>query len=107
MGLVEIKLEELISSDLDSISGRKTGEDYAIKINLLKKVQDGNDFKIIISTKIKAINDSFIKGFFSKVFQELQGKVNIQEKFSIDGDKYFVDLFKRNFKILDSINKLK
>lgn len=104
MAEIIIKLEELISEGMDSISGRHTGQLYAEQKGILKNIEV-NTFKIIISPNIKAINDSFIKGFFSDVFKKYKNKQKIREKFIIEADPYFIDLFDKNYSILESINK--
>jgi|JI10StandDraft_1071094.scaffolds.fasta_scaffold557315_3 hypothetical protein len=103
MNLVELKLEELISKNIDSISGRTTGQNYAQDKKIMDSI-DSTKYVIIISPKIKAINDSFIKGFFSEVFKKYRTKEKVQEKFTVQGEAYFVDLFNKNFSILESIS---
>lgn len=88
----------------DSISGRDFGKQHAIDTSILSHLQKNEVILLKIdSNKIKAINDSFIKGFFSDVF----GKKNlafIKEHVKFDtSNENFVKLFEKNWEILDSI----
>jgi hypothetical protein len=103
MTQIVLRLEELITDDIDSISGRNIGQVYARKKNIIKDIEQ-NTFKIIISPRVKAINDSFIKGFFSEVFKKYKTKVKVKEKFTLEADPYFIELFDKNFTILESIS---
>ena len=76
MPLIELYLEELLSENIDSISGRNTGQRYAQDKKVLEKISQ-NNYKIIIGPKIKAINDSFIKGFFSEIFKKYKTKEEV------------------------------
>lgn len=100
-----IHLSELIvPTKTDSISGRRKGQGYALQKNILESVLKNEKINIVIDeTKIKAINDSFIKGFFSGVFEKLRTKENVKSLFTIQANDYFKTLFDKNFTILDSI----
>ena len=103
MARIELNLDELLSEDIDSISGRNTGQKYAKDKKVIDQI-DTNTYKIVISPKVKAINDSFIKGFFSEVFKKYKTKEKIKEKFTIEADPYFIELFNKNYLILESIS---
>lgn len=105
MKTYNINLSELIdSAKVDSISGRSLGEGFAEKHLVLTRLKEGYKFVLIIdSQQIKAINDSFIKGFFSKVFEYLKSAEKVKESFTLDANDYFIRLFDKNYKILDAI----
>ena len=102
---ITLDLSELIEEGkTDSISGRKFGEGYAKKVELIENIRKGNKFTIIISAeKIKAINDSFWKGFFSAAFQELKSKDKVNSYFTFITDDFYKSLINKNLTILDSI----
>ncbi|MDP3441579.1 MAG: hypothetical protein Q8T08_01855 [Ignavibacteria bacterium] len=102
---ITLDLSELIEEGkTDSISGRKFGEGYAKKIELVKNIKQGKTFIIIIDPeKIKAINDSFWKGFFSAAFQELKSKEQVNSHFIFETDNFYTSLIDKNLTILDSI----
>lgn len=106
MTKVKIDLSELINEpQVNTISGRAFGEAFAKKYSILELVRDGNTFEIIIDdSKIKAINDSFLKGFFSSVFKELGTKTAVSSVFEIDANDYYKRLIDKNWSILDAIN---
>lgn len=101
----EINLSDYVDyPKTDWISGREFGEDKANKLDLSEKVNTYS--KIVINVDdsvIKAINDSFIKGFFNKIFTEHRSKTFIDSKFIIKANPYFTNLFNKNFRILDAI----
>ena len=96
--------DELIDeNNVDSISGRDLGTGYAKNKDILKKIEDGDEINIVISQKIKAINDSFIKGFFAKIFEEYKTVDKIKDKFSVDAyDAHFTNLIQKNWRILEN-----
>lgn len=100
-----IKLAEYVDQPYtDMISGREYGESKASDLNLLDRVKKNEHFKIVIDGDvIKAINDSFIKGFFKDVFEYLRSKDAVSQLFEIEGNAYFTRLFEKNFTILDAI----
>jgi len=89
----------------DSISGREFGEQHAKDTEVLNHIQ--NDEKIVIlidPTFVKAINDSFIKGFFSKIFEKYH-TVQVVKKFvELNVNENFQRLFEKNWSILEAIN---
>lgn len=101
----EIELADFVDyPKTDWISGREFGEDKARKVGLLDWVKSKEKTIIHINDeKVKAINDSFIKGFFSSVFNEVKSKEQVNNLFTIDANPYYVRLFEKNFKILDAI----
>jgi len=101
----DIHLSKLITStEIDSISGRKFGQDFAETEGVLKLLENGFIIKIIIDdTKVKAINDSFWKGFLSKVFERLKSKSEVNKLLEFDCNSSFKKQIDKNFEILDSI----
>lgn len=88
----------------DSITDRRTGDEYAKTIDLLNLLQNGYRVKIVIDEKIKSINDTFIKGMFNEVSKVFTAD-EIKEKVEIVGDNDFINLFKKNWIILEETNK--
>lgn len=103
--VIEINLNELIEvGKTDSISGRSFGQGYAEKIHLIEEINLGKTFKIIIPpNEIKAINDSFLKGFFSIVFEKYKSKPKVKEFFEFETSVAFLSLIDKNLTILDAI----
>jgi hypothetical protein len=89
----------------DSISGREFGEQHAKDTSVLDHIQ--NNEKIIIQinpTYVKAINDSFIKGFFSKIFEKYRTVQEVKKIVELKMNENFNRLFEKNWAILESIN---
>ncbi|MBA3704575.1 MAG: hypothetical protein H0W84_01330 [Bacteroidetes bacterium] len=105
MEQIELDLTELIEEGkTDSISGRTFGQGYAKKVKLLENIDKGLSFKVVIPpSKIKAINDSFIKGFFSNVFEKYKKKEKVKQFFTFETDDFYKSLIEKNLSILDSI----
>lgn len=103
--MVNFELKELIDPEkTDSISGRSFGEGYAEKINLLGLLEENYLINFIIDENIvKAINDSFIKGLFSKVFERFKTTDNIRKNIKLTSNDYFKRLFEKNWIILQDI----
>lgn len=103
--LVEINLNNLVNpGKTDWISGRAFGENEAVNNKLLELIKEDIQIVLVIDKNIvKAINDSFIKGFFSAVFKELKSKEKVKSFFKIEADPYFVQLFEKNWTILDAL----
>ena len=78
--MIKIDLSELVKSpETNSISGRSFGEKFAVSKKLLDHVQQNEKILIVIDdSKVKAINDSFIKGFFSQVFEKLKTREKVK-----------------------------
>jgi hypothetical protein len=99
-----IELAKTLDTNVNSISGRSYGEQFALKVKLLEHLT--NDEKVVLdidSTKIKAINDSFIKGLFSKIFENkdlnfVRNHIEIKTN-----NSNFRSLFEKNWDILNSI----
>lgn len=92
------------STGADSISGRDFGATFAVKQDLLKHVRQHDKIVLQIDERrVKAINDSFIKGFFKTVFEQLKSKRKVQEQFEIEANDYYKRLFDKNWTILESI----
>lgn len=106
MSIFTVNLNKLVDpAKTDSISGRSYGEGYAKEINIIQHLLNNENIVVEIDPKrVKAINDSFIKGFFSSVFDVLKSKRKVQERFEIKGGDYYKRLFEKNWSILDSIN---
>lgn len=104
---IEIDLTDLVKPPFTySIYGRDLGEIYALEKNLSDHVKNGD--KIIIkidSEKVKAINDSFIKGFFCKIFEMLYTVSEVRKYFELKMCDEFKNLFEKNWIILESLNK--
>jgi hypothetical protein len=102
--VIPIELAELVSDSVNSISGRSFGEGYAKKKDLVGHLEKGDTFLIKIdSDKIKAINDSFWKGFFNDVFKLYHTKEEVLNRFQFDSNEYFLKLINKNLAILDAI----
>lgn len=101
-----VNLNKLVDPQkTDSISGRSYGEGYAKQIGIVQHLLNNDHIVVEIDPRqVKAINDSFIKGFFSSVFDLLKSKRKVQERFEIKGGDYYKRLFEKNWSILDSIN---
>lgn len=100
---IELHLDELLDRREDSISGRTFGQGYAMQNEIMQNLENGNTFSIIISDKIKAINDSFWKGFFSEVFKKYRTIEKVESFFNFSCDPYFKKLIDQNFKVLEAI----
>jgi hypothetical protein len=88
----------------DSISGREFGEQHAKDTQILSHLEGGDKIIILIdSTFVKAINDSFIKGFFSKLFEKYRSSDRIKESVVVRASEDFQQLFEKNWTILEAI----
>lgn len=90
----------------DNISGRKEGEIFGAEQKLLELALMGN--KIILridDSRIKAINDSFIKGVFSPIFAVLKTRSEVAKYFEVEGNDYYKRLFSKNWMILEAVEK--
>jgi hypothetical protein len=98
-------LNELVNPPYtDSISGRDFGIGYSDKIKLLELVQNQEEVEFIIDDNvIKAINDSFVKGLFSKVFENLKTIGKVEQNITITSNEHFKRLFFKNWRILENI----
>ncbi len=105
MSSYAIDLNDLAASQgVDSISGREFGASFAERQDLLGHVRNHDKIVLLIDeNKVKAINDSFIKGFFKKVFELLGSKRKVQEQFEIKSNDYYKRLFDKNWTILEAI----
>lgn len=104
MGELKLDLIDLIEvGKTDSISGRTLGEKYAKKVHLADHIKSGNNVEIVIPSLIKAINDSFWKGFFSDLFKVYKSKEKIKSYFTFTTDDYYKSVIDKNLTILDSI----
>lgn len=102
----KIDLTTLVKPPLtDSISGRAFGARHALETRILEHLNNGESIVIIIDKdKVKAINDSFIKGFFSNVFENKYSLEKIKSSITIDSsNENFKKLFEKNWEILNSI----
>jgi hypothetical protein len=106
MSTYTVDLNKLVDpAKTDSISGRSYGEGFAKRENIVQHLLNNENIVVEIDPKrVKAINDSLIKGFFSSVFDVLKSKRNVQARFEIQGSDYYKRLFEKNWSILDSIN---
>jgi hypothetical protein len=89
----------------DSISGREFGEQHAKDTEVLTHIENGE--KIILNidqTYVKAINDSFIKGFFSKIFEKYNSVEQVKQFVELKANENFQRLFEKNWLILEAIN---
>ena len=105
MSSFPIDLNALLTSpEVDSISGREFGSTFAERQDLLTHVRNHDKIVLLIDeNKVKAINDSFIKGFFKGVFELLKSKRNVQAQFEIKSNDYYKRLFDKNWTILEAI----
>lgn len=91
----------------DYISGRELGKEFAHSINLVKLAKNGGNFIIHIDdNRVKAINDTFIKGMFGTVCYELKYTREVNRRFKIDGNDHYKRLFHKNWLILNAIDNL-
>jgi hypothetical protein len=98
-----LKLEDLLEYGTDSISGRKYGQGYAKEQKILKRMEAGQTFKIIIGPKIETINDSFWKGFFNSIYETYKTKEKVKTYFEFEGTEYFLNEIDKNLDVLDAI----
>jgi hypothetical protein len=104
METYNVDLNTLVNSNVDLISGRAFGEKEAEKFHIMDHVNNNEKIVIYIDDqKVKAINDSFIKGFFSDVFKILKTKERVQQIFEVEGNDYFIRLFHKNWTILEAL----
>lgn len=103
--IITLELSELVEDKkTDSISGRTFGQGYSEKKKVLEQIIQGNTFKIIIDNdKIKAINDSFWKGFFSSIFEKYKSKEKVLKLFTFEANEFFINHIHKNLTILDAI----
>lgn len=103
-----INLTDLVNPPkTDSISGREFGEQHAIDVNLSEHFESDDKIIIIIDSEyVKAINDSFIKGFFSSLFNRHITLSQIREHIEVKASENFKRLFEKNWMILDAINNV-
>lgn len=98
-----IDLKELLNRDDDSISGRSTGSSYAEKHKITDKIKHNIKIKITIPEQVEVISDSFWKGFYNEVMEEVKSKNKLEENICIIGDDFFKDASSKNLIILDAI----
>ncbi len=99
-----IDLNKLVNDKVDSLTGRDFGESEAKKNHIIDHIKNGNKIVIVIDEeKVRSINDSFIKGFFSDVFKILKTKTKVEEYFTLQANEYYKRLFDKNLSIIDSI----
>lgn len=105
---VIIDLTELVNPPhTDSISGRAFGEKHAEDVKLNDLIKGNKKIVLRINDQyVKAINDSFIKGFFREAFEQLKTAQRIRETFIIDANDYFKKLFEKNWRILEAIENV-
>lgn len=99
---------EVIPNLTDSISGRRDGEKYASDNKIIDLIKEGNIIVLEIpSDKVKAINDSFWKGFFSGIFEIYRSKKEVVKHFKFVADNFYKNSIDKNLTILDSIYNTK
>jgi hypothetical protein len=100
-----IDLTELVNPPkTDSISGREFGIKHAKDKHILEHLDNNEHIVIKIDEKyVKAINDSFIKGFFSKIFEKYKTRENVKRIIEIRSNQNFILLFEKNWTILEAI----
>lgn len=103
--MIQHNLNKLVNPpNTNSISGRDLGIGYAKQINLIKDLQSGCQVEFIIEDEyVKAINDSFVKGLFSEVFEKYKTVANVQNAITITANDHFKKLFLKNWRILENI----
>lgn len=100
----KIDLNALVGPATDSISGRAFGETFAEEQEVMAHLQNHEKIVLLIDdSRVKAINDSFIKGFFKRVFELLKSKRNVQQQFEIQASDYYKRLFDKNWTILEAL----
>ena len=102
-----IDLTTLIKPGLtDSISGRSFGEEFAKKIKLTELIKENYFVEFFIdASSVKAINDSFIKGLFSSLFENFDYE-KIHKSIKINASDYYQSLFEKNLKILQALSNV-
>lgn len=91
----------------DYLSGRELGKSLAIEGNIALLAAAGDTFVIFIDdTCVKAINDSFIKGFFEGIFKILRTRNNVGATFKLEASDYYKRLFSKNWLILEALNSM-
>lgn len=89
----------------DSISGREFGEKHAEDTKVLDHIDNGEKIVIIIdNTFVKAINDSFIKGFFNRIFEKFHTVAEVRKFVELRAHDNFQRLFEKNWLILEAIH---
>ena len=103
-----IDLTELVNPPkTDSISGREFGEQHAKDTEVLSHIKSGENIVITFNQMyVKAINDSFVKGFFSKVFEIYPTVAQVRSFVELRMNEDFKRLFEKNWLILESINNV-
>lgn len=100
-----IDLTELVTpGKTNSISGRAFGEKHALDVRLSERILKGEVITITFNSDlVKAINDSFIKGFFSKLFEKYVSADQVKQFVKLEMDENFVKLFEKNWILLEAI----
>ena len=89
----------------DYISGREIGRIFAVEQNLVKLAKNGGNFVIHIDdSRVRAINDSFIKGMFDVVCYELKHTKEVAARFKINGNDHYKRLFYKNWLIVNAVH---
>lgn len=103
-----IDLTELVNPpNTDSISGREFGEQHARDTSVLEHIKNNEKIVITFDQKyVKAINDSFVKGFFSKIFETYPSVNQVRGFVELKMNQNFQRLFEKNWLILESINSI-
>lgn len=103
-----IDLTELVNPpNTDSISGREFGQQHARDTDVLAHIQNKEKIVITFDQKyVKAINDSFVKGFFSNIFEIYPSVNQVRGFIELRMNEDFQRLFEKNWLILESINNV-
>lgn len=88
---------------LDQLSGRARGEAYCSTAHVMPYLREGRNFTVRIGAPVAAINDTFIKGMFSRVFGALKTRAAVAARFTVEGDDHYVRLFDKNWQILEAL----
>ena len=105
---ITINFNELVNPPYtDTISGRDYGKKHAIDTKIIKQIDENNIIIIVIDENIvKAINDSFIKGYFNEVFKKLKTIKEVKKHITLNTGDYYKDLIEKNWAILEAIHNV-
>jgi hypothetical protein len=103
--LVLVDLSELTKNkDIDSVSGRKEGNLFAENLSVLSKMKANAKIKLVVDPdKVKTVNDSFWKGFFSAIMDHYKSTSEVEKRVEIEGNDFIKKNVHENLLILEAI----
>ena len=107
--MARLELKEIITSpDSDTISGRATGEQYYKKCKVSEILDRNENIVIVIDDNIvKAINDSFWKGFFKPIIFRYKTLKEFNKHVIIEANDFYRKSIEKNIHILEAIYQSK